>query len=168
MASKLPGAPDSFFAERYEALLQIEICNLVALEDSKCLERGGVSGRSAFGGVRGHESVRHQFQRGGARRGQASRGARDGVVPGVDAHRVSERQQHRGIAARVPGVRVVDRREGGGRWIGGLREGPSHQCAGWAVQGIGVGECAVAASGEALGVRHRNEARVMILSRLAT
>jgi len=83
------------------------------------------------------------------------------LCPGVDAHRVPECEQHRGSAARVPGVHVVDRREGGGRRIGRLRQGPGHQCAGRAVQGAGVGECVVAAGGETLGLRHRDEARVV-------
>jgi hypothetical protein len=72
------------------------------------------------------------------------------------------RKRSPAVLARVPGVRVVDRREGGGRWFGKLREGPGDQCAGRAVQGVGAGECTIAPSSEALGVRHRDEANLPV------
>lgn len=81
-------------------------------------------------------------------------------MPGVDAYRVSEREQHDRVPEQLPDLRVVHPGDGGEDGARGLREGESNQRAGRGLQGSGGGEWTAAPRREALGVFHGDEAPV--------
>ena len=81
-------------------------------------------------------------------------------MPGVDAYRVPEREQHERLAEFVSGVRLVRAGDGGQGGARGLREGESDQRAGRDLQGSSGRKPSAASIGEALGVWHRDEAEI--------
>ena len=85
----------------------------------------------------------------------------DGIVPGADAHRVPEREQHERLAEFVSGLRLVHAGDGGEGGARRLREWESDQCAGWDLQGSRRLQSGATSLGEALGVWHSDEAPVV-------